>query len=45
MSSPLKELTGIVGPEILMGGLPWELLRPFVMKIQLPFDTVTIDLG
>ena len=44
MSSPLKPLTGIVGPEILMSGLAWELLRPFAMKLQLPFDAITIDL-
>ena len=45
MSSLLKETTGILGREILVGGITWELLRPFAMKLQLPFDAVTIDLG
>ena len=45
MSSLLKETTGILGREILVGGIPWELLRPFAMKLQLPFDAIIIDLG
>ena len=31
LSSLLKDVTGILGGGILIGGIPWEVLRPFAM--------------
>ena len=45
LSSPLKDFTGVQGPGILIGGIPWEILRPNAMKLELPFDSITIDLN
>ena len=33
-----------MGRGILIGGFQWEVLRPFAMKLQMPFDSITIDL-
>ena len=45
LSSLLKEFTGILGGGILIGGIPWEVLRPFAMKLEIPFDAITIHLN
>ena len=37
--------TGIKGKELMIDGLLWETLRPFAMKLIVPFDSITIDLN
>ena len=38
-------MTGILGGGILIGGIPWEVLRPFAMKLEIPFNAITIHLN
>ena len=44
LSLPLKPYTGIFGTGLLMQGVLWEVLRPYAMRLTLPFDSITIDL-
>ena len=42
----LGEHTGILGasPRLLSRGLLWDKIKNFAMKLQAPFDSITIDL-
>ena len=40
----LKSDTGLKGVGFFLQGFTWETLRPFAMKLVVPFDSLSIDL-